>query len=76
MLTLSVVQESKNHADDTRNYRYNVRVNYKIIAKGKIKGHSRKDGWESLVQQVLDEENDTECNRSCSYKDFHEQNYP
>ena len=76
MLTLSIIQESTNTTEDTRGYRYNVRVNYKVIASGKVKGHHRELGWEALVQQILDERNDVECNRSCSYKDFHEQNYP
>lgn len=75
MLTLSIIQESENKTDDTRGYRWTARINYKEIASGKVRG-SRKDGWEALVQQILDERNDTECNRNCSYKVFHEQNYP
>ena len=58
MLTLSIIQESENK--DTRGYRYNVRINYKVIASGKVKGHRRKDGWEALVQQILDKEKENE----------------
>ena len=52
MLTLSIIQESENK--DARGYRYNVRVNYKVIASGKVR-YTRKDGWEAMVQQILDE---------------------
>ena len=55
MLTLSIIQESTNITDDTRGYRYDVRINYRTIASGKVKGHRRELGWEALVQQILDE---------------------
>ena len=56
MLTLSIIQEGvDNQADDTRKYRYDVRINYKTIASGKVKGHNREKGWEALIQQILDE---------------------
>ena len=58
MLTLSIVQISQNITDDTREYRYSVKINYKEIAKGKVKGHHREHGWEALVQQILDERDD------------------
>ena len=56
MLTLSIVQEGvDNQADNTRKYRYNVRINYKTIASGTVGGHNRAKGWEALIQQILDE---------------------
>ena len=70
MLTISIIQESQNIPDDTRGYRYVVRINYKEIARGNIKGHHRKDGWEALVHQIIEDRGE------CGYKDFHEQNYP
>lgn len=53
MLTITLVQEG--HTGDGDRYRYNVRVNYKVIASGKVAGHNKDDGWKVLVQQVLDE---------------------
>ena len=60
MLTLSIIQENTNITDDTRGYRYNIRINYKVIASGKVKGHHRELGWEALVQQILDERRENE----------------
>ncbi len=58
MLTLSIVQERENVIDGTHDYRFNVRINYKVIVSKKIKSlHSEKE-WKALVQQILDEEKD------------------
>ena len=56
MLTLSILQTSINKADNTRGYDWTARVNYKVIACGKVKGHSREDGWQDLIQMILDNE--------------------
>ena len=54
MLTITLVNEGK--TGDGYEYRYDVRVNYKTIASGKVTGHDRADGWEALVQLVVDTE--------------------
>ena len=51
MLTITLVQEGK--TGDGYKYRYNVRINYKVIVKGKVTGHFRNDEWVALVDLVL-----------------------
>ena len=55
MLTITIVQTSRNEKDNTRGYDYNVKVNERLIAAGNVKGHNRLDGWESLVNQIMRE---------------------
>ena len=56
MLTLSIVQEGvDNQADNTRAYKYTVRVNYKVIEKGSLARRDRADTWPVLVQAILDQ---------------------
>ena len=48
------------HNDGTRtdpwgNYYCEVRVNNKVIAKGRIEAHYRPAGWRSLLRRVVDE---------------------
>ena len=51
MLTLSITQISENK--DAKKYQWTIRENYRLIASGKVS--ASKDGWEALVQQILDE---------------------
>ena len=55
MLTITIVQESKNEEDNTRGYRYDVKVNGQIIAHGNVEGHNRSHGWEALVNLIMRE---------------------
>lgn len=41
----------------TGNYDYSVSVNTRIIAEGRIEGHCRADGWKTLVQKLVDDDN-------------------
>lgn len=45
---------------DVGNYRYEVGVNRNIISAGEVKGHTRSDGWRSLVKKVVEAE-DEKC---------------
>jgi hypothetical protein len=43
--------------NESANYTYEVRVNNdRVLAEGVIKGHNREDGWEKLVQMLLEDE--------------------
>ena len=35
-------------------YEYEVLVNTEVIAQGKVKGHTRADGWAELVRKVIE----------------------
>ena len=35
------------------NYTYEVRVNKHLIDDGSVRGHYRKNGWQSLMQDIL-----------------------
>jgi len=51
---LIITLHNKHTYEDGRaDYDYCVRVNYEIIAEGKIKKHKRSDGWQKLVKLML-----------------------
>lgn len=52
------VTDSNDYAD----YTYEVCVNTRVISEGEIKRHKRSDGWQKLVELMLQEENLLENN--------------
>lgn len=55
MLKILIINDGKGTAE-LADYDYAVMVNDKSIEQGLIKGHNRKDGWENLVQMLLDQQ--------------------
>jgi len=55
MLHIKIVNDSTG-TQDSANYYYDVYINTKRIASGEIEGHDRSDGWEKLVEKLLDVE--------------------
>ena len=55
-LMLSIHIHNVTEGDDftVSDYHYRVLVNTDQIASGKILGHRRTDGWQELVQMMLD----------------------
>lgn len=64
-MSLIVVLTNTSLCAPVSNYNYEVLVGdgsvarSKTIAKGKIEGHARADGWQALVQRLLDNEQET-----------------
>ena len=40
--------------DSSANYNVRVKVNLEPIAKFRVEGHNRKDGWKKLLQKVAE----------------------
>jgi translation initiation factor IF-1 len=51
MLLIEIVNDGTG-TEEVGNYRYEVKVNKKVIAKGKVDGHWRKNAWWLLVLQI------------------------
>ena len=58
MLIITIKNDATG-TNENANYIYEVRVNYDTIAKGKLKGHNRNDGWIKLVKSILEQEEKT-----------------
>lgn len=42
------------------NYRYQVLINQTAIESGEVKGHKRKEGWRSLLLDLVDQSSKSE----------------
>lgn len=42
------------------NYRYQVLINQTVIESGEVKGHKRKEGWRSLLLDLVDQSSKSE----------------
>lgn len=51
MLIIEIV--NKSNLADISDYDYHVRLNYRTIVKGHVKGHVRKTGWIPLMKMIL-----------------------
>ncbi|RLI66090.1 MAG: hypothetical protein DRO67_01670 [Candidatus Asgardarchaeum californiense] len=58
MLHIQIVNKSS--LAPVSDYEYRVMINNCEIAGGKVDGHSRKDGWISLVEMILEQEKEKE----------------
>jgi len=54
MLHIQIVNKSS--LAPVSDYEYRVMINNREIVGGKVKGHSRKDGWIPLVEMILEQE--------------------
>jgi len=54
MLILLIHNDSTG-PDHDANYDYEVRVNTETIARGRIVGHNRADGWQNLVAMLVEQ---------------------
>ncbi len=61
-MALIVVLTNKSNLAPVSDYNYEVLVGdgtmsrSKVIARGKVESHLRDDGWQRLVQRLLDQE--------------------
>ncbi len=56
MLQIKIHNDSTGDVE-TGYYNYDVFINQTVIASGRIEGHKRREGWTSLVQKLVDQEN-------------------
>lgn len=54
MLIIKLVNDGTGTEQDA-NYRYQVMVNSTAIESGEVKGHDRRDGWDALVELLIDQ---------------------
>lgn len=52
MLTVEITNDQTG-TDESANYEYVVRVNWREIARGKVSGHNRKGEWWKLLNLVV-----------------------
>ncbi len=63
-MALIVVIQNRSNCAPTSNYKYEVFVGdgtkekSSVIARGTIAGHVRSDGWQALVNRLLEQESD------------------
>ena len=60
-MSLILVIQNVSALAPVSDYKYEVLVGNgsprsRVLAKGEIKGHTRDDGWQALVQRLLDQE--------------------
>lgn len=53
MALILVFHNDSTGADKAANYNVDVMVNTRIIARGRVEGHPRNEGWKALVQKFL-----------------------
>lgn len=61
MLSINIVNDSSG-TEENSNYYFEVSVNYKVIYKGTIKGHNRKNNWIELLKLLIEQNNFSENN--------------
>ena len=52
MSLIVILQNDGTGDDDTGHYDYEVRINSRVLVRGRIEDHRRADGWAPLVEKV------------------------
>ena len=52
MLSITIINDNTG-TDENANYTHLVRSNYKVVASGRVIGHSRADGWRVLALRAI-----------------------
>lgn len=55
MLTIKIVNDETG-TNEIGNYDYVVKVNFREIARGKVHGHNRVNGWQELIKIISEQE--------------------
>ena len=54
MLSITFLND-KTGTEDVANYEVTVWVNRDVVARGRVEGHQRAEGWQALVARYLSE---------------------
>jgi hypothetical protein len=54
MLTI-LIHNDGTGTQKSANYDYEVHVNFKTIAKGRVEGHNRANSWTVLVEMLIED---------------------
>ena len=65
MLKIEIVNVNGGLTDNAH-YRYVVRVNEEVIARGSFDGHNRADGWTKLVRAIAKQNECANCGQVIS----------
>lgn len=55
MLTINI-RNVNDEPNDFADYTYTVHINDKMISSGQIFNHKRSDGWQELIEALLEDE--------------------
>lgn len=53
MIRVDIINDGTG-TEEIGNYTYRIYTPFTRLAEGKLSGHKRKDGWESLLEKVVD----------------------
>jgi hypothetical protein len=55
MMLIVKIKNDATGTNESANYDYVVEVNFKEIAKGRLEGHDRNDGWAVLLMNIAEQ---------------------
>lgn len=53
-MLLVLVHNDGTGSEEKANYDFEVRINNEVIERGRVQGHNRKDGWRTLIKEIVD----------------------
>jgi hypothetical protein len=53
-MLIMLVHNDGTGTEEIANYDYEVRINNEVIERGRLQDHHRKDGWRTLIGEIVD----------------------